>query len=189
MSLIKTGGGITDIRGSFGGVYFTRDKSGLHSSAKPRRVHQQTAAQKKQRDAFSKARAACLTVSPVGKPYDWLNRWVSYYTYRALNNLPFIFDAIVTGTLIPDGTGTYELADTYNDRPWYLRADTVRRIWWSPIPQTWINSEDFTGAGPGWGKTDPNIEGNYIPYLGATGIATVTLSLRPPPDDYQIPTL
>ncbi|MBA7477988.1 hypothetical protein ES707_13403 [subsurface metagenome] len=74
MSLIKTGGGVTDIRGGFGGVYFTRDKSGLHSSAKPRRVHQITDAQRKQRNAFIQARA-----------YSTDPRVVSY---RALNGLP-----------------------------------------------------------------------------------------------------
>lgn len=76
MALIKTGGGIADIRGGFGGVYFTRDKTGLHCTAKPRRVQQRTSAQHKQRNAFSVARA-----------YSKVNRVVSYNIYRALNNL------------------------------------------------------------------------------------------------------
>lgn len=76
MALIKTGGGVTDIRGGFGGTYFTRDKSGLHQSAKPRRVTQRTTAQSKQRNAFTKARVFSKT-----------NRTVSYNIYRALNNL------------------------------------------------------------------------------------------------------
>ena len=76
MALIKTGGGVTDIRGGFGGVYFTRDKSGLHCSAKPRRVRQRTPDQNKQRNAFSTARA-----------YSKINRIVSYNIYRALNRL------------------------------------------------------------------------------------------------------
>ncbi len=88
MTLVKTGGGVTDIRGGFGGVYFTRDKSGLHSSAKPRRVHQKTTAQKKQRDAFTKARAYCRIEVDPSKPKGWLNRCVSYNIYLALNDLP-----------------------------------------------------------------------------------------------------
>lgn len=36
MALIKTGQGITDIRGQMGGVYFSRDKTGLHERAMPR---------------------------------------------------------------------------------------------------------------------------------------------------------
>ena len=77
MTLIRTGGGITDIRGGIGGVYFSRDKSGLHCLSKPRRVHQETAAQKKQRSAFIRARA--FSSDP---------RWVSYNIYRALHDLP-----------------------------------------------------------------------------------------------------
>lgn len=76
MAIVKTGQGVTDIRGGVGGVYFTRDKSGLHQSAKPRRVRQQTAEQKKQRDAFRKARAFSTDA-----------RVVSYNIYRALNGL------------------------------------------------------------------------------------------------------
>ena len=76
MALVKTGGGVTDIRGGFGGTYFTRDKSGLHQSAKPRRVQQRTTAQDTQRNAFTKART-----------FSKINRTVSYNIYRALNDL------------------------------------------------------------------------------------------------------
>ncbi len=76
MALLKTGGGITDIRGGFGGVYFTRDNSGLHCTSKPRRVSQRTSAQNTQRNAFTRARA-----------FSKVNRVVSYNIYRALNNL------------------------------------------------------------------------------------------------------
>lgn len=77
MVLIRPGGGIIEIRGGFGGVYFTRDKSGLHQSAMPRRVRQQTTAQRAQRKAFEKARA-----------YSKDERSVSYNIYRTLNGLP-----------------------------------------------------------------------------------------------------
>lgn len=77
MTLIKTGLGISNITGGFGGVYFTRDNSGLHQTAKPRRVRQGTPAQVKQRNAFMKARTFCKD-----------DRCVSYNIYRALNNLP-----------------------------------------------------------------------------------------------------
>jgi len=87
MSLVKTGGSVTDLRGGFGGVYFTRDKSGLHCSAKPRRVAQGTPAQQKQRAAFIKARSYCKIKNTDDKPKDWLNRCTSYNIYRALNGL------------------------------------------------------------------------------------------------------
>lgn len=87
MATVKTGQGITDIRGGFGGTYFARDKSGLHCSAKPRRVNQGTDAQIKQRNAFIKTRAFCLAeIRPI---FDtkWLNKCTSYNIYRALNGL------------------------------------------------------------------------------------------------------
>jgi len=87
MTLIRTGGGVTDIRGSLGGVYFTRDKSGLHSCSKPRTVRQQSAAQKKQRAAFIKSRTFCKNENSDTNPKDWLNRCVSYNIYRFLNDL------------------------------------------------------------------------------------------------------
>lgn len=77
VALIKTSGGATDIRGGFGGVYFTRDKSGLHSTAKPRRVYQRTVHQDRKRKAFSRARS-----------YSKVNRVVSYNIFRAYLDLP-----------------------------------------------------------------------------------------------------
>lgn len=77
MALIKTGPGITDIRGSFGGVYFHRDGSGLHTSKQPRTVHRRSQNQATQRRAFLKARTFATSL-----------RSLSYNTYRALNNLP-----------------------------------------------------------------------------------------------------
>lgn len=76
MALIKTGGGIVDIKGGFGGVYFHRDKSGLHSCSKPRKIHRRSAAQDTQRAAFTKSRA-----------YSTDPRTVSYNIYRVLNGL------------------------------------------------------------------------------------------------------
>lgn len=71
MALCKTGTGVTDIRGGIGGVYFTRDKSGLHCSAKPRRVKQRTISQDAQRRLFVQARN--FSTDP---------RVVSYNIYR-----------------------------------------------------------------------------------------------------------
>jgi len=76
MALCKTGQGITDIRGPIKGVYFTRDKYGLHCTAKPRRVKSFSAAQTVQKKAFIKARS-----------FSHVNRDVSYNIYRALNDL------------------------------------------------------------------------------------------------------
>jgi len=77
MALIKVGNGVIDIRGSLGGTYFTRDKTGLHCTAKPRRVRQRSSLQDRQRRAFAEARA-----------FSKINRTVSYNIYRSLSNLP-----------------------------------------------------------------------------------------------------
>lgn len=76
MTLCKTATPITDIRGGMGGVYFTRDRTGLHCTAKPRRVKTSTSRQNAQRKAFIKARS-----------FSHDNREVSYNIYRALNGL------------------------------------------------------------------------------------------------------
>ncbi len=178
MAIIKTGQGITDIRGGTGGVYFTRDKSGLHCTAKPRRVHQITPAQRKQRNAFIKARS--VTKDP---------RWVSYFIYLALNNIPFPYDAIVTGNPDPDCRGTYELAGTHDGKDYYERKDSAWFIWWwSEVPQWIIGPELGNIEAIYWHRWEESIEGEYIQFLGR-GNPIVKLELRPPPADYQIPKL
>ena len=87
MALVRTGQGVTDIRGGMGGVYFTRDNSGLHCSSKPRRVHQRSNAQDKQRKAFIAARTFCKNEIAPDQSKNWLNRCVSYNIYRSLNGL------------------------------------------------------------------------------------------------------
>lgn len=178
MTLIKTGGGVTDIRGPYGGTYFTRDRSGLHLTAKPRRVKQLSPAQSKQRNAFIKART--YTQDP---------RWVSYYIYKALNNLPFIFDAIVTGEVEPDCTGKYTLAGTHNDKDYYS-LNNIWVIWWNSEHNFWSieNIQLFPPIGY-WRRDAGIISGPYLPIDTYTGTAKVKLQLRPPPVDYYISTL
>lgn len=77
MALCRFGQGIVSMRGTLGGIHFKRDKSGNHCCGPPRKVRQRTAAQHKQRGAFSTARA-----------FSKINRTVSYNIYLALNDLP-----------------------------------------------------------------------------------------------------
>jgi len=178
MALVKTGGGITDIQGSFGGVYFHRDKSGLHSCSKPRTVYRRSAAQKLQRDAFIAARR--YTKDP---------RWVSYLMYRYMNGLPFIFDAIVTGWTNPDCAGKYELAGTHGPKDYYKRTDSVYFIWWNGLDDWYISDTLDVIVGGAWERESTNIEGEYQGIFGNHGNPVVTLSVTPPPLDYQIPKL
>lgn len=129
MTLIKTGGGVTDIRGGFGGVYFHRDKSGLHSCAKPRTVYRRSAAQKIQRDAFSAARR-----------YSKDNRIVSYLMYLHMNGLPINYPDTWTnpvGYIDPDSKWTKE-PFAIDGNP-ATRAESVSVIgggWQSPLEVT-----------------------------------------------------
>ncbi|MBA7655555.1 hypothetical protein ES703_63461 [subsurface metagenome] len=189
MTLVRTGGGVTNILGPFGGVYFTRDNSGLHCSSKPRRVHQQTTAQKLQRDAFIKARAACLAAASTVIPKNQLNRWVSYYMYRAMNGLPFIFDAIVTGDPVPDCTGTYELGGTYDGKNYYKRKDSAYYLWYRSEVDYWVLDDGFIDHPVYIWRHKSTLEGTYVPLHPATGNPIVKIELRPPPLDYQIPKL
>jgi len=77
MATVKFGSGVTDMSGSLGGVYFHRDKSGVHVCRQPRKIRRLSSAQLKQRRAFIAARA-----------YSKDDRFVSWNIYRALNNLP-----------------------------------------------------------------------------------------------------
>lgn len=90
-------------------------------------------------------------------------------------------DLIVSGTLTPDSTGDYFEAGTHNGKPYYKRDDDAWFIWWRPwglpLRSVWLISiglDDTTG--PFWGNTvdppDPP-SGNYDPYNGAVGTATV----------------
>lgn len=178
MAIVKTGQGVVDIRGSFGGVYFTRDKSGLHQSAKPRTIHRLSAKQRIQRNAFRKARA--YTKDP---------RWVSYYIYRALNNLPFVFDTKVTGDPDPNCNGTYVVEGQHNGLDYYRHTAGTWFIWWDGA-MSWVISQELGVLGPAsWFRIDTNIVGPYLWGGGAAGTPTVGLHLQPPPADYQIPKL
>ena len=175
MALIRTGQGITDIRGGLGGVYFSRDKSGLHILPKPRRVSQRTTAQNKQRNAFTKARS-----------FSTNNRVVSYNIYRALTGLPFLFDITATGNPTPDCTGIYILGGEEFGANWYHRADNAFFLWAKVPPSIWAISTVRGVYGANYWYTTEGLLSKYNPYGGAVGIVTISQELRPPPVDYTI---
>lgn len=76
MALVKTGAGIVDIRGGFGGVYFHRDQAGLHQCSKPRNIKRRSTAQSRVRWAFSKSRAFSTDL-----------RTLSYNMFRCMSGL------------------------------------------------------------------------------------------------------
>lgn len=83
--------------------------------------------------------------------------------------------AKVTGTLVPDSTGSYNVAGMFGGKNYYRRKDGAWFIWWQG-PAAWIISEDLGVPGVfSWSRIDPSEEGDYNPIGGAAGIATVTL--------------
>lgn len=82
MSLLKLGPDVSDITGKYGGVYFHRDKYGLHCSKNPRQVNQRTPAQMAQRKAFYSSMHPLLPFlrfSNRGDPEnpDWIHWWLT----------------------------------------------------------------------------------------------------------------
>lgn len=178
MSLIKTGQGVTDIRGGFSGVYFTRDKSGLHCTAKPRRVRQLSAGQKAQRDAFSAARALSKD-----------NRVVSYLMYRHMNSLPIKPHWQASGTPVPNCKGTYVFGGTYHEKDYYRLGDKWF-VWWDTEDLEWTISPGLGILIPGsWGKVGDPVAGTYTADPGYSGTVIFSYVTYPVPIDYQIPKL
>lgn len=178
MTLIRTGQGVTDIRGGTGGVYFTRDRYGLHQSAKPRNIHRRSTAQDKQRKCFTKART-----------YSTDNRTVSYLIYRCLNDLPFLFDVTATGNPVPDCTGIYVKVGEILGINYYSRTDGAYFLWCKIPPDVWFISTELGVYGTNYWYTTTGFISYYDPYGEATGRVRISLELRPPPVDYQIPKL
>lgn len=178
MALAKTGNGVTDISGSMAGNVFARDSSGLHIRPKPRRVNSPTPAQLKQRNAFAKART-----------YSKDNRTVSYLIYRALNDLPFLFDAIVTGDPDPDCTGKYVLAENkHNGANLYQITVGPWLIFYHSVLDRWYLTNDLEAPTVFWWRP-ASIQGEYGHTKPEWGNPFVTLIVQPPPVGYEIPRL
>jgi len=89
-------------------------------------------------------------------------------------DLNFVIAYHVTGALTPDAADNYTEDGETNEEPAY--SNTLREfvIWWDGI-DSWIINEQWAGPdNPYWKRTDPTITGDYDPFAGAAGIATVT---------------
>jgi hypothetical protein len=173
MALIRTGPEISDIRGKLGGVCFTRDRSGLHCSASPRHIYRRTPAQSIQRSAFSRARSVAKT-----------NRHVSYLIYLALNNMPFLYDAFVTGYSDPYCLGKFVIAGTYFGTVFYRHVSLQWDLWYIESLDWWVISHEVdVFAYPYWLNVN-GIEGRYWAGPQASGVPIVKLEIQPPPVSY-----
>lgn len=80
----------------------------------------------------------------------------------------------VTGELTPDATGTYNDAGEHNGKRYYELAGNGWFLWWDGDANWLLSTEIGVTEDNWWTRTDPNIEGLYIPRGTATGTATVT---------------
>jgi hypothetical protein len=94
--------------------------------------------------------------------------------YNPLFDLPYPY--YVTGVLDPDAVAYYACFNGYAGRPTYADYYQLYFIWWDGINSWIINQQIGNASGPGWKRTSLDIAGEYSPYGGATGTATVTLS-------------
>jgi len=56
----------------------------------------------------------------------------------------------------------------------YVRGDSAYYIWWDGVDSWYISLVLGVLGLLRWKRTDPNIEGDYVPGGTATGTATVT---------------
>lgn len=178
MPLIKTAQGVESITGSVAGNVFTADSTGKHVRANPRRVQRCSSAQKRQRDAFRKARK-----------YSTDNRTVSYLIYLTLNGLPFILDAIVTGDPDPDCRGRYLLSESKSGGKYlYHRTDNAWFIFYVADLDRWYIGDDIEAPSIFWWRLT-TIKGKYGHTKPEWGNPFVSLAVQPPPPDYNPPNL
>lgn len=81
---------------------------------------------------------------------------------------------LVSGTLVPDATGTYIGSGIYGGKPYYTIASNYF-CWWDIATTSWKISVLLGVDGVGWWfVVQPEVNGVYAPGGTATGTATVT---------------
>jgi hypothetical protein len=85
---------------------------------------------------------------------------------------------IITGTLTPAAAGNYTCESGYKDRPTYVGPLRAFFIWWDGINSWYISTCVGDASGPCWKRTALCLIGDYNPYAGATGIATIAAGPR-----------
>lgn len=192
MALIKLGSGVIDIRGKFGGVYFSRDRSGLHQTANysKRGWHPS----KRQRSGFAgmwgitdfwkivaglgyaylwKSFAETRTwINSVGEPihltgWNWFLHfnWYRYYSGLKPILIPpdHVFYYQCEGWTIPDCQGQYRPSGWYSGVPYFKRIDGAYYIWRSGHNR-WSITTDVGMLNPNrWDRLKTWPPGEYEP--------------------------
>lgn len=202
MALVKLGAGIADIKGKFGGVYFSRDASGLHQTVNySKRGWKPTS---KQFGAYGGMWNLSRWWTIIGA-FGWIAAWATYASthvwvgtlaeiiqltgwnwflhfnlYRMMNDLPPMLlppetDLYwhVSGALTPDRTGPYKPIGVKNGMPSFQRVGGYAYLY------RWEHNEWFIAphlASPGldhWKRVDESPFGAYQPQGTYLGVATV----------------
>lgn len=71
-------------------------------------------------------------------------------------------------------TGIYEDVGEFNDKRAYQRVPDLWFIWWSPALNWCLTNQAGFTLDAWWQRVSPDIQGEYEPWLPATGVATVT---------------
>jgi len=88
--------------------------------------------------------------------------------------IPFVLrNKTVSGTLNPDVTGMYDYDGQFGGKDSFRRPDGAWFIWWHPFANWVISVAKDDLVGMKWERHFPNIDGEYEPFGGATGTATV----------------
>lgn len=116
-------------------------------------------------DHFPTAELRCMVLAH----YNDKTNIIVQYDPLFIDQFPYI----VTGTLVPAAAGSYSCESGYNDRPTYVGPLRAFFIWWDGIDSWIINEQVGLIESLYWKRTDPAIIGDYAPYDGAAGTATV----------------
>lgn len=79
----------------------------------------------------------------------------------------------VTGVQVPNVSGVFLMIELHNDELYFQRHDEAWFIWWDGV-DTWNISEVLGVQGDSfWTRTDPTVDGDYVPQGTAQGTPTV----------------
>lgn len=80
----------------------------------------------------------------------------------------------VVGSLFPNAAHFYVPGAMVGGKQAYASDDGIYDLYWNLSELCWEISPDFFSVNYLWRRYDSNIEGDYQPFLSATGVATIS---------------
>lgn len=91
---------------------------------------------------------------------------------------PYIFcpsgEVFLTGTLVPDATGTFIKTGIYNGVPYFFNSVKGFYLWWSFVDQEWDISPTLGSQSPSFWYNDVSFLGSFLPQAPYTGYGLLT---------------